>query len=180
MIADGERAVALAGLMGGARDRGGRDDDRGAARGGELRADPAPKTSERLGLRTEGSNRWEKGVDPHLAEPAAVLASQLLVELAGARMTGAADVHEPLPERPVVRLRPRRSDAVIGIHVDDDEQRTILEGFGFEVGEDWDVTVPTWRARDVTREIDLVEEVARTVLDRVPFTLPLRRHVAAA
>ena len=135
------------------------------------------KTSERLGLRTEGSNRWEKGVDPHLAEPAAVLASQLLVELAGARMTGAADIHEPLPERPVVRLRPRRSDAVIGIHVDDEEQRTILEGFGFEVGEDWDVTVPTWRARDVTREIDLVEEVARTVLDRVPFTLPLRRHV---
>ena len=46
-------------------------------------------TSERLGLRTEGSNRWEKGVDPYLAEPAAVLASRLLVDLAGAELTGA-------------------------------------------------------------------------------------------
>ena len=42
----------------------------------------------------------------------------------------------------------------------------------------WRVTVPTWRARDVTREIDLVEEVARVVLDRVPHTMPLRRSVA--
>ena len=66
------------------------------------------KTSERLGLRTAGSNRWEKGVDPYLAEPAAVLASRMLVDLAGARLTGHADVHGGLPERPVVRLRPER------------------------------------------------------------------------
>ncbi len=177
VIADGERAVALAGLMGGLETEVTDETTEVLLEAANFEPIRLLKTSERLGLRTEGSNRWEKGVDPHLAEPAAVLASQLLVELAGSRMTGAADIHEPLPERPVVRLRPRRSDAVIGIHVDDDEQRTILEGFGFEVGEDWDVTVPTWRARDVTREIDLVEEVARTVLDRVPFTLPLRRHV---
>ena len=49
-----------------------------------------------------------------------------------------------------------------------DEQRTILDGLGFDVDESWNVTVPTWRARDVTREIDVVEEVARVVLDRVP------------
>ena len=42
---------------------------------------------------------------------------------------------------------------------------------------DWDVTVPTWRARDVTREIDVIEEVARVVLDRVPHTMPLRRSI---
>src|SRR4029450_6911284 len=119
---------------------------------------------------------WEKGVDPYLAEPAAVYASQLLVELTGARMTGATDVHDRLPERPLVRLRPERSDAVIGLAVPPDEQRSILQGFGFEVADDWTVTVPTWRARDVTREIDLVEEVARAVLERVPHTLPLRRH----
>jgi phenylalanyl-tRNA synthetase beta chain len=135
------------------------------------------KSSERLALRTEGSNRWEKGVDPYLAEPAAVYASQLIAELTGARMTGVSDVHDRLPERSVVHLRPRRSDAVIGLDVPEDEQRSVLTGFGFEVGEDWQVTVPTWRARDVTREIDLVEEVARAVLDRVPHTLPLRRHV---
>ena len=48
---------------------------------------------------------------------------------------------------------------------------------GFEVSPDWRVTVPTWRARDVTREADLIEEVARPVLDSVPYTMPLRRHV---
>src|SRR4029450_12571729 len=120
---------------------------------------------------------WEKGVDPYLAEPAAVYASQLLVELTGARMTGATDVHDRLPERPLVRLRPERSDAVIGLAVPPDEQRSILQGFGFEVADDWTVTVPTWRARDVTREIDLVGEVARAPLARLPHTLPLRRHV---
>ena len=59
-----------------------------------------------------------------------------------------------------------------------DEQRSILERLGFDVDDGWDVTVPTWRARDVTREIDVVEEVARVVLDRVPTTMPLRRSVA--
>jgi hypothetical protein len=54
------------------------------------------KTSERLGLRTAGSNRWEKGVDPYLAEPAAMLASRLIVDLAGARLTGHAHAHRGL------------------------------------------------------------------------------------
>jgi len=136
------------------------------------------KTSERLALRTEGSNKWEKGVDPHAAEPAAVLASRLLVDLAGAEPTGSVDVNDGLPERPVVTLRPERSRAVIGLDVPDAEQRSILERLEFEVDEGWQVTVPTFRARDVTREIDVVEEVARVVLDRVPRTMPLRRAVA--
>jgi phenylalanyl-tRNA synthetase beta chain len=135
------------------------------------------RSSERLALRTAGSNRWEKGVDPHLAEPAAILASRMLVDLAGARMTGHADVHAGLPERAVVRLRPERASRVIGLDVPPEEQRATLLGLGFDVSDDWDVTVPTWRARDVSREIDLVEEVARALLDRIPHTMPLRRHV---
>jgi phenylalanyl-tRNA synthetase beta chain len=87
------------------------------------------------------------------------------------------DVHSGLPERPVVQLRTERADRVIGLDVAPDEQRRILEGFGFAVSSEWDVTVPTWRARDVTREIDVIEEVARAVLDRVPRTMPRRRHV---
>jgi phenylalanyl-tRNA synthetase beta chain len=86
-------------------------------------------------------------------------------------------VHSGLPERPVVRYRTERAKHLIGLPVADEEQRAILEGFEFEVSENWDVTVPTWRARDVTREVDVIEEVARAVLDRVPRTLPLRRHV---
>ncbi len=135
------------------------------------------RTSERLALRTAGSNRWEKGVDPYLAENAAVLASRLLVDLAGARMTGHIDVNGGLPERPIVRFRTERASQLIGLDIPADEQRATLDGFGFDVSDDWEVTVPTWRARDVTREVDLIEEVARPVLDRIPHTMPLRRHV---
>ena len=177
LITDGERAVALAAIMGG-------EDSEVADDTGEVLLEAANfepigilRSSERLALRTAGSNRWEKGVDPYLAEPAAVLASRLLVDLAGARMTGHVDVHGGLPERLLVRYRPERAERLIGMAVAPEEQRATLRGFGFDVSDGWDVTVPTWRARDVTREADLAEEVARSVLDRVPHTLPLRRHV---
>ena len=132
------------------------------------------RTSERLRLRTEGSNRWEKGVDPYLAEQAAKLATELLVELTGAKWTGAADVHESLPERPVVRFRPQKADGVTGIETPPNQQYGLLRGLGFDV-EGESVVVPTWRARDVTREIDVVEEVARFRLEDVPARLPVRQ-----
>jgi phenylalanyl-tRNA synthetase beta chain len=178
LITDGKRAVALAAIMGGLDSEVSEATTEVLLEAANFEPIGVLHTSERLGLRTDGSNRWEKGVDPYLAEPAAVLASRLLVDLAGAEMRAAADVHSGLPPRPVVHLRPERTDRVVGIEVAPDEQREILERLGFEVAESWDVTVPTWRARDVTREIDLVEEVARVVLDRVPTTMPLRREVA--
>jgi phenylalanyl-tRNA synthetase beta chain len=177
LITDGDHAVALAAIMGG-EDSEVTDDTRDVLlEAANFEPLGILRSSERLALRTAGSNRWEKGVDPYLAENAAVLASRLLVDLTGARMTGHVDVNAGLPERPVVRLRPERASRVIGLEVPSDEQRSTLRGFGFEVAEDWNVTVPTWRARDVTREIDLVEEVARPLLDRIPYTMPLRRHV---
>ncbi len=177
LITDGDHAVALAAIMGG-EDSEVTDDTRDVLlEAAKFEPLGILRSSERLALRTAGSNRWEKGVDPYLAENAAVLASRLLVDLAGARMTGHVDVNAGLPERPAVRLRPERASRVIGLEVPSDEQRASLRGFGFEVSEDWTVTVPTWRARDVTREIDLVEEVARPLLDRIPHTMPLRRHV---
>jgi phenylalanyl-tRNA synthetase beta chain len=177
MIADGERAIAIAGIMGGEETEVTESTTNVLLEAANFEPISILKTSERLGLRTEGSNRWEKGVDPYLAEHAARLASQLMVELTGARWTGAADVHGTLPDRPVIRLRPERTSAVIGLEIPADEQRAILERIGFEVSGDLKVTVPTWRARDVTREIDLVEEVARFRLDDVPFTLPARREM---
>jgi phenylalanyl-tRNA synthetase beta chain len=175
VIADAERAVALAGIMGG-------EETEVTEQTGDVLLEAANfepvtilKSSERLGLRTDGSNRWEKGVDPYLAGPAATMATELIVELAGASWSGSTDVQGQLPERPVVRLRPERTTVLTGVEVPPEEQRERLERLGFEVGPDWDVTVPTWRARDVTREIDLVEEVARFRLDDVPFTLPSRR-----
>jgi phenylalanyl-tRNA synthetase beta chain len=178
LITDGEKAVALAAIMGGLESEVSEETAEVLLEAANFEPIGILKTSERLGLRTEGSNRWEKGVDPHLAEPAAVLASRLMVDLAGAELVGSVDVHSGLPERPVVRLRPERASGLIGLEVAEAEQRAILEQLQFEVGDEWDVTVPTWRARDVTREVDLIEEVARCVLDRVPHTLPLRRSVA--
>jgi phenylalanyl-tRNA synthetase beta chain len=177
LITDGERAVALAAIMGGEDSEVADDTSEVLLEAANFEPIGILRSSERLALRTAGSNRWEKGVDPYLAEPAAVLASRLLVDLAGARMTGHVDVHDGLPERPLVRYRPERAERLIGMAVAPEEQRATLRGFGFDVSDVWDVTVPTWRARDVTREADLVEEVARSVLDRVPHTLPLRRHV---
>jgi phenylalanyl-tRNA synthetase beta chain len=177
LITDGDRPIALAAIMGGEESEVGSETTEVLLEAANFEPVGILKSSERLGLRTAGSNRWEKGVDPHLAEPAAVLASRMIVDLAGARMTGHVDVHSGLPERPVVRLRTERTNHLVGLIVEPEEQRGILEGFGFEVSSDWDVTVPTWRARDVTREIDLIEEVARAILERVPFTMPLRRHV---
>jgi len=137
------------------------------------------RSSERLRLRTEGSNRWEKGVDPHLAEQAARLATQLLVETAGARWTGHVDAQGELPARPVIGFRPERADELIGMPTPAAEQTAWLERLGFEV-RNGEVVVPTFRARDVTREVDVVEEVARLRLEEVPFTLPARREMFGA
>jgi len=174
VIADGARAVALAGIMGGENSEVSPETTEVLLEAANFEPVGILKSSERLRLRTEGSNRWEKGVDPELAPQAAVLATQLIVELAGARWSGGDEVCGALPERPVVRLRPARASALIGLEVAPEEQRDMLERLGFEVEDDWTVTVPSWRARDVTREADLVEEVARFRLDDVPFTLPRR------
>jgi phenylalanyl-tRNA synthetase beta chain len=174
VIADAERPVAIAGIMGSLESEVDEQTSDVLLEAANFEPLTIHRTSERLRLRTEGSNRWEKGVDPYLAEQAARLATQLFVELAGARWTGGIDESRDLPQRPVVHLRPERSDLLVGLRTDPDDQRTILESLGFEVASDWSVTVPTWRARDVTREADLVEEVARFRLDDVPFTLPQR------
>jgi phenylalanyl-tRNA synthetase beta chain len=177
MITDGDRPVALAAIMGGLESEVSETTTEVLLEAANFEPIGILKTSERLALRTEGSNKWEKGVDPYAAEPAAVLASRLLVDLTGAELLGSVDVNDGLPERPHVTLRPERTTRLIGLDVAREEQRAILERLGFEVDRSWAVTVPTWRARDVTREVDLVEEVARVVLDRVPLTMPLRRAV---
>jgi phenylalanyl-tRNA synthetase beta chain len=173
MIADAERSIALAGIMGGEETEIGADTRNVLLEAANFEPYTIFRTAERLRMRTEGSTRWEKGVDPYLAEQAAKLATQLIVDLTGASWTGDTDVHEELPERLVVRFRPARTDAVIGLETSPDEQLGVLGRLGFDVdGEQ--VVVPTWRARDVTREIDVVEEAARFRLDEVPFTLPRR------
>jgi phenylalanyl-tRNA synthetase beta chain len=174
MIADAERSVALAGIMGGEETEIGDATTDVLLEAANFEPFTIFRTSERLRLRTEGSNRWEKGVDPYLAKPAATLATQLIVDLAGARWVGDTDIQGELPPRPVVRFRPERADRLIGVETPREEQHALLRRLGFDV-EGERVVVPTWRARDVTREVDVIEEVARFRLEDVPFTLPERR-----
>src|SRR5206468_4292572 len=117
MIADADRSIALAGIMGG-------EETEVSERTGSLLLEAANfepvgilVSSERHALRTEGSNRWEKGVDPHVAGPAATYATQLIVQLAGARWTGAEDVPTDLPKPAVIRLRPQRASGLMGLDV---------------------------------------------------------------
>ncbi|MGH3079869.1 MAG: phenylalanine--tRNA ligase subunit beta [Gaiellaceae bacterium] len=177
VIADAERPVAIAGIMGG-------EDSEVTAETTDVLLEAAnfepvgiQKTSERLGLRSDASGRWEKGIDPYVAEDAARFCSELFVKLAGARWVGESDVRGDLPEPPTITLRPERTSALLGLEVPEEEQRRILESLHFEVGADWSVKVPPWRARDVTREVDLIEEVGRMKLDEVPLTLPPRREM---
>jgi phenylalanyl-tRNA synthetase beta chain len=175
VIADAEAAIAFAGIMGGLDTEVTETTTSVLLEAANFEPGTILWSSERHALRTEGSNRWEKGVDPHLAHHAARLATQLLVELAVARWTGDTDVTGDLPEPPVVHYRTDRANRIVGIEIEEQEQKDILERLGFDVVPGWDVHVPSWRARDVTREIDLVEEVARVHgLEKVPFTLPLR------
>jgi phenylalanyl-tRNA synthetase beta chain len=105
------------------------------------------------------------------------VASRLLVELCGAWLVpGTLDVAEPIPARPPIRLRHARADALLGVSVDPQESAAILERLGATVDRGADaheVTVPFERGGDLTREIDLIEEVGRVHgLDRIPALLP--------
>jgi phenylalanyl-tRNA synthetase beta chain len=179
VIADAERAVAIAGIMGGEETEIGEGTSVVLLEAANFEPTGLYRTSERLRLRTEGSNRWEKGVDPHLAEQAAKLATELIVSTAGADWIGHVDVKADLPERPVIAFRTERADELIGLTTAPAEQTRWLERLGFDA-RDADVVAPTFRARDVTREIDVVEEVARFRLEEVPFTLPERRAMFGA
>jgi phenylalanyl-tRNA synthetase beta chain len=177
LITDGARPIALAGIMGGQETEVSESTTSVLLEAANFEPVGIMRSSERLRLRSEASNRWEKGVDPEAALQAARFATELLVAHAGGRWTGHADVRaEPQPAA-TVAYRPERAERVTGLQIEEAEQRRRLDRLGFEVGADWKVRVPTWRAGDVTREIDLVEEVARFDLERVPATQPERSEL---
>jgi phenylalanyl-tRNA synthetase beta chain len=176
VIADAERPVAIAGIMGGEETEIGEGTSTVLLEAANFDPFTIYRSSERHRLRSEASTRWEKGVDPYAAEIAADLATSLILELAGGELTAAADVHDSLPERPVIAYRPERADALIGVATAPDEQYALLGRLGFD-RDGGNVIVPTWRARDVLREVDVIEEVARFRLEDVPFTLPARREM---
>jgi len=136
------------------------------------------RTSRLLGLRSEASSRFEKQLHPALCMRAQRIASRLLVELCGARLVpGTIDVDAGMPATPRVRLRAGRVADLLGMDVAREDQVRYLEQLGFGVESDGDdllVAVPPDRHHDVTREVDLIEEVARVhgIDEHLPSTLP--------
>jgi len=176
VIADHERPIGLAGVMGGENTEVSEGTASVVLETANFEPLTVIKSGERHRMRSEAQTRWEKGVDPEAAALAATYASQLLAELAGASWTGETEVRaEPAAPPVIAAYRPQHASASVGLEIPEDEQRARLGRLGFEVTDDWTVHVPTWRARDVRREVDVVEEVARFRLEDVPATLPTRQ-----
>jgi phenylalanyl-tRNA synthetase beta chain len=136
------------------------------------------RSSRLLGLRSEASSRFEKQLHPALCMRAQRIASRLLVELCGARLVpGTIDVAAAIPAAPRIRLRAARVEGLLGMPIPQADQIAYLERLGFGVeaaGEDLEVEVPPERHYDVTREVDLIEEVGRVhgFDEHLPTTLP--------
>ncbi len=136
------------------------------------------RSSRRLGLRSEASNRFEKQLHPELAMRAQRIASRLMLELCGARLVpGTIDAAAGIPPPHRVGLRAARAESLLGMRVEPELCATYLERLGFGVEREGDhltAEVPVHRHYDVGREADLVEEVGRIhgYDDNLPATLP--------
>jgi phenylalanyl-tRNA synthetase beta chain len=179
VIADSERASVVAGIMGGLESEITESTTDILLEGANFWGPSIMRTSAALGLRSEASTRYEKGLDPEAIDEALDLACSLLVELCGGAVSaGTVDVRTPAMQKTVLKLRDSRIEQVLGITTPVDETETTLRRLGCEVtrdGQGYKVEVPSFRA-DLEREIDLIEEVVRIHgLDGIPQTLPARR-----
>jgi phenylalanyl-tRNA synthetase beta chain len=178
VIADAERALALAGVMGGEE-----SEITTSTRSVLLESawfDPVSirRTAKAQGLHTEASHRFERGADIEMAPLALDLAAALIAGLAdGQVLNGATDVYPRRQERPHLVLRQSEIERILGTRIPEGEVERILQALGFEVevqgAEVCNVTPPSFRL-DVTREVNLIEEVARHVgYDRLPSRVVL-------
>lgn len=180
VIADRDRAVAVAGVMGGASSEVGAETRQVAFESAWFLPATVRATSRRLGLKTEASARFERGAD--LAAPVVALrrALALLAETGAGSLTGGiTDIYPRAVEPRTLTLRRGRLAALLGTTVPDADVVRLLTRLGFAVAphaEGWRATVPSFRV-DVAREVDLVEEVGRHWgLDRIPATFPALRE----
>ncbi len=182
IICDDDGPTSIAGIMGGARSEVEAGTTRVLMEAATWIGPNIQHSSARLGLRSEASARFEKGLSPEAALEGQALASRLMVEVCGARLApGTIDVGGPGPEPAIIRLRAARVTGLLGVEVPRERQREVLERLGFGVADaqdGLDVAVPHFRRHDVTREADVIEEVARlAALEELPATLPARRRV---
>lgn len=179
LITDGQGPTALAGVMGGLHSEIADGTTRVLLECAYFTPRGIRRTSRRQALHTESSHRFERGVDSGAIELVLGHALALLQKLSGAKWVSSVRVIEGQPiARPSATLRFARQDALLGIQVTPSESVSILQRLGFEVleknAESVTVRVPSHRP-DVSREVDLIEEVARiNGLDKIPTRIPAR------
>ncbi len=171
VIADDTRAVGLAGIMGGLNSEIVADTTDVVFESANFNGTCIRKGALALGMRTEASAKYEKGLDPMNTMPAVQRACEL-VELLGAGevVDGTIDILNYVPHPRVLPLQPDRINALLGTDIDAAEMVRILKKLDFQVEGD-QVTVPSWRG-DVEGLADLAEEVARFHgYNNIPCTL---------
>ena len=176
LITDKKKGLALAGVMGGGDSEVSAETTTVILESAHFQPASIAFTSRRHGLRTEASARFERGSDPEVVDLAAARAAGLIAMLAGAQVSDSiTDVYPQPVERRTIELRPQRVAAVLGAGIATPQQIEHLSALGLGVTESsgtLQVEVPTFRP-DLTREIDLVEEVGRLAgFERLPATLP--------
>ena len=187
VIADDEKAIALAGVMGGEATEVGEATTRILLESAVFHPTRVRRTAQRLALRSEASARFEKALDPGLAVTALHRFVELLLQARPEAKVLAApslDGDFQAPERSLP-FAPAAAAARLGIPASAAEQERILGGLGFDIeadGETWTVRVPSWRAtKDVTAPVDLVEEVGRILgyhrIEPAPLTAPIQAPV---
>lgn len=181
VIADATRAVAVAGIMGGLDTEVTESTVNVLIESAQFDPLTTRRTSRKLGLMSESNYRFERGVDPVALERASLRACGLIVELAGGTLAdGVVDVWAQPFDAPRVELRVRRCNDLLGVNIPADRQREILDALGLSATLDGGAerqiitcTIPPHRP-DISREADLIEEVARIHgFDRIP----VRPHV---
>jgi len=179
VIADASRAIAVAGVMGGADSEVGPATRTIVFESASFNANSVRRTSKSLGLKTEASTRFERGVDPNLPLVAMQRACALLEATGAGRARGqVVDAYPAVATPRQLPLRRARLSGLLGLNVPEADVTRILGSLGFALAPGdggWTVSVPTRRV-DVLREVDLIEEVARHYgYDRIPATFPVLR-----
>lgn len=165
VIADHQKPVAMAGIMGGSATAVTETTQDVFLEAAFFAPSAIAGRAREHGLHTDSSHRFERGVDPEGPRRAMERATALLTAIAGGEAGPVTEASEPdaLPSRAVVELRASRLNALLGTWLPPETVRGILERLGMRVtdaADGWQVAVPSWRF-DIEREVDLVEEIAR-------------------
>jgi phenylalanyl-tRNA synthetase beta chain len=183
VICDAERPVALAGVMGGLNSEIENTTTSILLESAFFKPAAIRKTSKRLGLHTESSHRFERGIDIDGVGRALDRAACLIVELAGGALAqGCIDIYPGKSDRKAINFRPEKANELIGIDLSRDVIIEILTRLECRVSPcaDGSVSVipPHYRI-DLEREIDLIEEIARlNSYDKIPATMPIARVIS--